>query len=104
MKALYAHAAHDVRLESCADTVPGSGRVAIGIQRGGLCGLPNRCVNIRFHGSANPFFDIQGAFRETPVADARPLITHSFSLSEYETAFATASDRSKAMKVQLEFT
>lgn len=104
MKARYDHAAHDLRLDSCADTVPGSRRVAFRMLCGGLSGLPNRCVNIRFHGSANPFFDIQDAFRETPVADARPLITHSFSLSEYETAFATASDRSKAMKVQLEFT
>lgn len=38
------------------------------------------------------------------LIDVAPLITHSYPLAEFETAFATASDRSKAMKVQLEFT
>ncbi|MGR3651424.1 MAG: L-idonate 5-dehydrogenase [Roseovarius sp.] len=38
------------------------------------------------------------------LIDVTPLITHSYPLTEFEAAFATASDRSKAMKVQLEFT
>jgi L-idonate 5-dehydrogenase len=38
----------------------------------GYCheGLPNHCLNMRFYGSAMPFPHIQGAFRETLVADA----------------------------------
>jgi L-idonate 5-dehydrogenase len=32
-------------------------------------GLPNHCLNMRFYGSAMPFPHIQGAFRETLVAD-----------------------------------
>lgn len=35
-----------------------------------LDGLPNHCLNMRFYGSAMPFPHIQGAFRETLVADA----------------------------------
>jgi len=35
-----------------------------------LQGLPNQCLNMRFYGSAMPFPHIQGAFRETLVADA----------------------------------
>ncbi len=37
------------------------------------------------------------------LIDVKPLLTHSFPLAEFETAFATAGDRSRAMKVQLEF-
>lgn len=33
-------------------------------------GQPNHCLNMRFYGSAMPFPHIQGAFRETLVADA----------------------------------
>ena len=33
-------------------------------------GLPNHCLNMRFYGSAMPFPHIQGAFRESLVADA----------------------------------
>ncbi len=33
-------------------------------------GLHNQCLNMRFYGSAMPFPHIQGAFRETLVADA----------------------------------
>lgn len=33
-------------------------------------GLRNQCLNMRFYGSAMPFPHIQGAFRETLVADA----------------------------------
>jgi L-idonate 5-dehydrogenase len=34
-----------------------------------LEGLPNQCLNMRFYGSAMPFPHIQGAFRESLVAD-----------------------------------
>ncbi|MFN3723304.1 MAG: L-idonate 5-dehydrogenase [Paracoccaceae bacterium] len=34
-----------------------------------LEGLPNHCLNMRFYGSAMPFPHIQGAFRESLVAD-----------------------------------
>lgn len=35
-----------------------------------LEGLPNQCLNMRFYGSAMPFPHVQGAFRESLVADA----------------------------------
>lgn len=35
-----------------------------------LEGLPNQCLKMRFYGSAMPFPHIQGAFRESLVADA----------------------------------
>lgn len=35
-----------------------------------LEGLPNQCLNMRFYGSAMPFPHIQGAFRESLVAEA----------------------------------
>ncbi len=35
-----------------------------------LEGLPNQCLNMRFYGSAMPFPHIQGAFRESLIADA----------------------------------
>ena len=133
MKALFAHAAHDLRLEPCETPEPGPGEVAIRMLRGGICGsdlhyynhggfgavrlrepmilghevagdvsavgegvehlqvgdlvavspsrpcgtcgeclrgLPNQCLNMRFYGSAMPFPHIQGAFRETLIADA----------------------------------
>lgn len=35
-----------------------------------LEGVPNQCLNMRFYGSAMPFPHIQGAFRESLVADA----------------------------------
>lgn len=38
------------------------------------------------------------------LIDVAPLITHSFPLSEYDQAFAIASDRAQSMKVQLDFT
>lgn len=59
--------------------------------------------------------DLRGSFRfheEFPNAvrfmadgliDVRPLLTHSFALDDFQTAFETASDRARAMKVQLEF-
>ena len=59
--------------------------------------------------------ELRGSFRfheefRTAVAmmrkgliDTRPLLTHSFPLAEFAAAFDTAADRSRAMKVQLEF-
>jgi len=59
--------------------------------------------------------ELRGSFRfheefRTAVAmmrkgliDTRPLLTHSFPLAEFALAFDTAADRSRAMKVQLEF-
>ena len=38
MKALYAHAAHDLRLEDCPDGRPGPGQVLVRMARGGICG------------------------------------------------------------------
>jgi len=40
-----------------------------------LRGLPNQCLNMRFYGSAMPFPHIQGAFRETLVADAAQCVS-----------------------------
>ena len=45
----------------------------------GICkfcleGLPNQCQNMRFYGSAMPFPHIQGAFRESLVADANQCV------------------------------
>lgn len=45
----------------------------------GICkfcleGLPNQCQNMRFYGSAMPFPHIQGAFRESLVADTNQCV------------------------------
>ena len=37
------------------------------------------------------------------LIDVAPLVTHSFALADFARAFATAADRTRAMKVQLEF-
>jgi L-idonate 5-dehydrogenase len=37
------------------------------------------------------------------LIDVRPLVTHRFALSDFKTAFETASDKSQSMKVQIEF-
>jgi L-idonate 5-dehydrogenase len=50
-------------------------------------GLPNHCLNMRFYGSAMPFPHIQGAFRETLVADAAQCIDAT-GLSPAEAAMA----------------
>ena len=42
-----------------------------------LDGLPNQCLAMRFYGSAMPFPHIQGAFRETLVADAAQCVDAS---------------------------
>lgn len=133
MKAIFAHAAKDVRIEETPDAAPGPGEVRLRLATGGICGsdlhyynhggfgavrlkepmilghevsaiveelgagvtalevgqlvavspsrpcrscrycqegLHNQCLNMRFYGSAMPFPHIQGAFRESLVADA----------------------------------
>jgi L-idonate 5-dehydrogenase len=50
-------------------------------------GMPNQCLNMRFYGSAMPFPHIQGAFRESLVADASQCVDAS-GLSAAEAAMA----------------
>jgi L-idonate 5-dehydrogenase len=50
-------------------------------------GMHNQCLNMRFYGSAMPFPHIQGAFRQTLVADARQCIAAD-GLSSAEAAMA----------------
>ena len=52
-----------------------------------LEGLPNQCLNMRFYGSAMPFPHIQGAFRESLVADASQCVDAS-GLTAGEAAMA----------------
>lgn len=52
-----------------------------------LEGLPNQCLNMRFYGSAMPFPHIQGAFRESLVADAAQCVDAS-GLTPGEAAMA----------------
>ncbi len=150
MKALYAHAARDLRLSDCAAEAPGAGQVVVRMLRGGICGsdlhyynhggfgtvrlrepmilghevagvidkigdgvtglavgdlvaispsrpcgacteclrgLPNQCPNMRFYGSAMPFPHIQGAFRDSLVADASQCVKAE-GLSSAEAAMA----------------
>lgn len=59
--------------------------------------------------------DLRGSFRfheefaiavdlmQKGLIDPSPLLTHTFPLADYETAFATASDKAQSMKVQLDF-
>lgn len=133
MKALYIHAAGDLRLGDCPEATPGPGQVGLTMVRGGICGsdlhyfnhggfgtvrlrepmilghevagrvselgagvqglavgdlvavspsrpcggcgecrrgLPQHCLNMRFYGSAMPFPHVQGAFRQSLVAEA----------------------------------
>ena len=42
-------------------------------------------------------------FMQQGQIDVAPLITHSFPVTDFETAFDTANDRDRAMKVQLTF-
>ncbi|SIO31604.1 L-idonate 5-dehydrogenase [Vannielia litorea] len=55
--------------------------------------------SFRFHEE----FAIAVALMQKGLIDVAPLITHSFPLADYAQAFTTASDKSRAMKVQLEF-
>lgn len=48
-----------------------------------LQGMPNHCMDMRFYGSAMPFPHIQGAFRETLVADsAQCAVTDNLTIAE----------------------
>ncbi len=48
-----------------------------------LKGQPNHCLNMRFYGSAMPFPHIQGAFRDTLIADASQCaVTEGLSIAE----------------------
>lgn len=48
-----------------------------------LQGMPNHCMDMRFYGSAMPFPHIQGAFRETLIADASQCAgTEGLSIAE----------------------
>ncbi|WP_212523351.1 L-idonate 5-dehydrogenase [Actibacterium sp. MT2.3-13A] len=38
------------------------------------------------------------------LIEVKPLLTQTFALNEFETAFETAADRARSMKVQLDFT
>ncbi|MFZ5961855.1 L-idonate 5-dehydrogenase [Thalassococcus sp. BH17M4-6] len=150
MKALYAHAAHDLRLAPCETAPPGPGEVVVRMERGGICGsdlhyynhggfgavrlrepmilghevagritalgdgvedlavgdlvavspsrpcgtcteclrgLPNQCLDMRFYGSAMPFPHIQGAFRDSLVAQAAQCV-RADGLSAAEAAMA----------------
>ncbi|XDA97266.1 L-idonate 5-dehydrogenase [Sulfitobacter sp. LCG007] len=55
--------------------------------------------SFRFHEE----FAIAVSMMRAGLIDVKPLITHSFAFSDYVEAFTTASDRSRAMKVQLDF-
>lgn len=55
--------------------------------------------SFRFHAE----FATAVAMMQKRLIDVRPLLTHSFPLAEFEAAFDTAADRSRSMKVQLEF-
>lgn len=55
--------------------------------------------SFRFHEE----FAIAVGMMRAGLVDVKPLITHSFAFDDFETAFATAADRTKSMKVQLEF-
>lgn len=55
--------------------------------------------SFRFHGE----FRTAVALMRKGLIDVKPLLTHSFPLDGFQEAFDTASDRSRAMKVQLEF-
>lgn len=55
--------------------------------------------SFRFHEE----FAIAVRLMQAGLIDVKPLITHTFSLGDFETAFGVASDRSQSMKVQLEF-
>ncbi len=50
-------------------------------------GMFNQCLNMRFYGSAMPFPHIQGAFRETLVADASQCVP-AYGLTPGEAAMA----------------
>lgn len=56
--------------------------------------------SFRFHEE----FAIAVELMQKGLIDPAPLLTQTFPLAEYQTAFDTASDKSQSMKVQLDFT
>jgi len=55
--------------------------------------------SFRFHEA----FPLAVRMMQQGLIDVAPLLTHSFALADFAEAFATANDRTKAMKVQLVF-
>jgi L-idonate 5-dehydrogenase len=55
--------------------------------------------SFRFH----PEFAVGVGLMQNELINVKPLITHTVGLDEAETAFCLASDRSQAMKAQIEF-
>ncbi|KMK68259.1 L-idonate 5-dehydrogenase [Puniceibacterium sp. IMCC21224] len=55
--------------------------------------------SFRFHQA----FPLAVRMMQQGLIDVAPLLTHSFPLADFAEAFATANDRSRAMKVQLVF-
>lgn len=55
--------------------------------------------SFRFHDA----FPLAVRMMQQGLIDVGPLLTHSFLLDQFENAFATANDRTRAMKVQLVF-
>ena len=55
--------------------------------------------SFRFHSE----FAQAVAFMQKGLINVAPLVTHSFPLAQFQDAFDTANDRTKAMKVQLDF-
>jgi L-idonate 5-dehydrogenase len=55
--------------------------------------------SFRFHDA----FALAVKMMQDGLINTAPLLTHSFPLADFEEAFATANDRTRAMKVQLVF-
>lgn len=55
--------------------------------------------SFRFHEE----FAVAVQLMSAGLIDVKPLLTHTFPLTEFQTAFETANDRTQAVKVQLSF-
>jgi L-idonate 5-dehydrogenase len=55
--------------------------------------------SFRFHEE----FAVAVQLMSAGLIDVKPLLTHTFPLTEFQTAFETANDRTQAIKVQLSF-
>lgn len=55
--------------------------------------------SFRFHEE----FAVAVQLMSSGLIDVKPLLTHTFPLTEFQTAFETANDRTQAIKVQLSF-
>lgn len=56
--------------------------------------------SFRFHDE----FGVAVSMMQKGLIDVSPLHTHTYPIADFATAFETANDRSRAMKVQLDFT